>query len=162
MSLSFKDVSEILKIIDESDIAELVLEVGDTKIVVRRDSAGKAALETPTTAGAPTPEPKPAPAPAPESEPAPPAVTADDVVPEGMTAIRAPMVGTFYRKPGPQDPPYAEVGDRVAVGDPLCLIEVMKLFTTIESPVDGRIAEIRAENEDLVQIEQLLFVIEPG
>ena len=155
MSLSFKDVSEILKIIDESDIAELVLEVGDTKIVVRRNAAGTATLESPATAELHAPEPKPAP------EPAPPAVTADDIVPEGMTAIRAPMVGTFYRKPGPQDPSYVEVGDRVETGDPLCLIEVMKLFTTIESPVAGRIAEIRAENENLVQIEQLLFVIEP-
>ena len=154
MSLSFKDVSEILKIIDESDIDELVLEVGDTKIVVRRNAAGTATLEAPATAELQAPEPKPA--------PEPPAVTADDIVPEGMTAIRAPMVGTFYRKPGPQDPSYVEVGDRVETGDPLCLIEVMKLFTTIESPVAGRIAEIRAENEDLVQIEQLLFVIEPN
>ena len=158
MSLSFKDVSEILKIIDESDIAELVLEVGDTKIVVRRDSAGTATLEAPMAA---EPVARPEPKPDPEPDPVPTAVTADDVVPEGMTAIRAPMVGTFYRKPGPQDPPYVEVGDRVAAGDPLCLIEVMKLFTTIESPVAGRVSDVRAENEDLVQIEQLLFVIEP-
>ena len=156
MSLSFKDVSEILKIIDESDIAELVLEVGDTKIVVRRDSAGTATLEAPMAA-----EPAARQEPKSEPDPVPTAVTADDVVPEGMTAIRAPMVGTFYRKPGPQDPPYVEVGDRVAAGDPLCLIEVMKLFTTIESPVAGRVSDVRAENEDLVQIEQLLFVIEP-
>ncbi len=72
------------------------------------------------------------------------------------------MVGTFYRRPAPQEPPYAEIGDTVQQGDPICLIEVMKLFTTLEAPVSGRIVQIAAENEDLVELDQLLFVIEPA
>jgi biotin carboxyl carrier protein len=72
------------------------------------------------------------------------------------------MVGTFYRRPAPQEPAYVEMGDTVRQGDPICIIEVMKLFTTIEAPVAGRIVEIGAENEDLVQLDQVLFVIDPG
>lgn len=159
MTLTFKEVSEILKIIDESDVEELVVEMGDTKIVVRRH-ASDGEPQTPTSAVAPTPSPATAPEPAaPTPEPEPPAKPEPDRT--GMTTVTAPMVGTFYRKPGPQDPPFVEVGDTVAAGDPIALIEVMKLFTTIEAPVGGRIAEIAAENEALVQIDQLLIVIDP-
>lgn len=167
MSLTYKDVTEILRIIDASDVEELVLEVGDSKIVVRRRGAAgeAAAVQTPgadaSRADAPpveTPPPQPAAEPTlePMAEPAPAPVQHA----EGAE-VRAPMVGTFYRRPAPQDPPFVEVGDTVAANDPICVIEVMKLFTTIEAPVAGRIVEIAAENEDLVALDQLLFVIEP-
>jgi biotin carboxyl carrier protein len=82
--------------------------------------------------------------------------------PDGMILVHAPMMGTFYRGASPQDPPFVEVGDRVAPGDPLCLIEVMKLFTTIDAEQAGRIVEIGAENEAEVAHDQLLFVIDPA
>jgi acetyl-CoA carboxylase biotin carboxyl carrier protein len=72
------------------------------------------------------------------------------------------MVGTFYRAPSPQDPPFVEVGDRVEAGDPVCMIEVMKLFTTIEAQQAGRIVEIAVENATAVEYDQALFVIEPA
>ena len=104
-------------------------------------------------------------APPPPEESAPPAATPakqSEAPPAKGTQVRAPMVGTFYRRPAPQEPPYAEIGDTVQQGDPICLIEVMKLFTTLEAPVSGRIVQIAAENEDLVELDQLLFVIEPA
>lgn len=166
MSLTYKDVAEILRIVDESDVEELVLELADSKLVIRRHAAtGGMAVERPVTAPAVAPPPEPAakaapqPAPAPKPEPAP--APAPAPVPEGGTQVRAPMVGTFYRKPGPQDPPFVETGDHVEAGDPLCLIEVMKLFTTIEAPASGKVVHIAAENEALVQLDELLFVIEP-
>ena len=70
------------------------------------------------------------------------------------------MVGTFYRAPTPEAPPFVEVGGVVSAGQPLCLIEVMKLFTTINSEVAGRIVQIGAENGELVEYGRTLFVIE--
>ena len=77
-------------------------------------------------------------------------------------AVVAPMVGTFYRAPAPDAPPFVEIGSTVRKGQPLCLIEVMKLFTTIASDHDGRIAHIGAENGELVEYGRTLFVIEPA
>jgi len=68
----------------------------------------------------------------------------------------------FYRAPSPKDPPFVEVGSKVKRGDPLCLIEVMKLFTTIAADRDGRIAQILPANGDLVEFDQVLFVVEPA
>ena len=72
------------------------------------------------------------------------------------------MVGTFYRAPSPNAAPFVEVGSAVRKGDPLCLIEVMKLFTTIAAEHEGRIVQIGAENTELVEYGRMLFVIEPA
>jgi biotin carboxyl carrier protein len=71
------------------------------------------------------------------------------------------MLGTFYEGPSPTDPAFLSIGDQVTVGQPLCLIEVMKLFTTIESTIAGQVKEIAAEDRGLVEYGQVLFVIEP-
>ncbi|CAM5408375.1 Biotin carboxyl carrier protein of acetyl-CoA carboxylase OS=Afipia felis OX=1035 GN=accB PE=4 SV=1 [Afipia felis] len=74
--------------------------------------------------------------------------------------VVAPMTGTFYRAPSPDKPPFVEVGSIVRAGQPLCVIEVMKLFTTINAECDGRIVQIAAENSELVEFGRVLFVIE--
>nr|WP_281413088.1 acetyl-CoA carboxylase [Marivibrio halodurans] len=73
----------------------------------------------------------------------------------------APMTGTFYRSPSPQDPPFVEEGQEVEAGASLGLIEVMKLFTTIEAPYAGRVVRVLAENAETVQADQPLFEIVP-
>jgi len=162
--LTYKDVAEILKLIDASDCEELVVELDDLRLVVRRRGAGGKAEAVFEDAGgrragsaadfeAPVGSKAPATV---DSEAAAAAAPAD-----GRVELRAPMVGTFYRAPGPGEPPFVELGDRVAAGDPLGLIEVMKLYTTLEAPAPGRIVEIAAENEALVEHDQVLFVIEP-
>lgn len=75
--------------------------------------------------------------------------------------IRAPMVGTFYRGPSPESPPFVEVGSHVTVGQTLCIIEAMKIMNEIESDVTGRVAEIPVENAQPVDYGHLLFTIEP-
>ncbi len=160
MSLSYKEISEILKIIDASNCEELVLEVGDTKLVVQRNGGG---VQTPITKMV-IPE-----ATSNEQPETPPVTATSDTLAaspiaasaEG-TEIRAPMVGTFYRKPSPTDPAFVEEGQTVAKGDPLCLIEVMKLYTTIEAPVAGVVSAIGAADTELVAHNQVLFVIEPS
>ena len=75
-------------------------------------------------------------------------------------AIKAPMLGTFYRTPKPGAPPFVEVGVMVDEDDPVCIIEVMKLFNTVKAGVQGRIAKICAEQGQLVEYQQVLFLVE--
>ena len=160
MPLSYKDISEILKIIDSSNCEELVLEVGDTKLVVQRNGGSTSAprIAAATAPGALQPVTE---AEAPTA-PAGPTTTAPIAAGEIGTEVRAPMVGTFYRKPSPAEPVFVETGQAVQKGDPLCLIEVMKLYTTIEAPIDGTVKAIGANDAELVAHDQILFVIEPA
>ena len=75
--------------------------------------------------------------------------------------ITSPMVGTFYRAPSPESPPFVKEGDRVTAGQTLCIIEAMKIMNEIESEVTGRISKILMENAKAVEYGQALFVIEP-
>ena len=171
MPLTYKDIAEIIKIIDASDCEELVVELDGARLEVRRHGSGgkaraaysdgaakaegnAAAFDSGAAADAPEAAQDAVPASRPQAD--------AGATAEGKIAVRAPMVGTFYRAAGPQEPPFVEAGDKVAPGDALCLIEVMKLYTTIEAEVAGRIVEIAAEDTALVEHDQVLFVIEPG
>lgn len=160
MALNFKDVAEILKIVDASDCEEVILEVEGIRLVVRKGQNNGAASTTnagvaPTAAPASAEQPKPAPGSGGTSGGA--KVDIDDE----LVAVRAPMVGTVYRRPAPDEPLFVEVGTRVEKGAPLCLIEVMKLYTTIEAPSAGVIAAIHADDSTLVEFDQILFSINP-
>jgi len=148
--LTYKDVAEVLRIIDASSVDELILELDGARLVVRRNGAAGGTAAPATLDPAPDPAPVAAPMAAPPQAP-------DD----GRVAVRAPMVGTFYRRPSPAEPPFVEVGDRVAAGAAVGLIEVMKLFTTIEAPLAGRIAEVAVDSEAPVEYGQLLLLIDP-
>ena len=154
MSLRFDDIAEILKIIDSSACDEVVVETGDVKLVVRRNGAGQPMVTlndqplTHATSAAPARGPAAA-APARIESKA------------GGSEVVAPMVGTFYRAPNPDAPTFVEIGTVVKAGQPLCIIEVMKLFTTINSEISGRIAQIGADNGELVEYGRTLFVIDP-
>jgi len=160
---NFDEIAEILKIIDASSCDELVIETGDMKLLVRRGSAAAAtthdapAMPEPAMPKAAVPAAAAPPMTAPSAAPAQKAATAPNQI-----EIVAPMIGTFYRAPSPDAPPFVEIGSMVRKGQPLCLIEVMKLFTTIGSEHDGRIVRIGAENTELVELGRTLFVIEPA
>jgi oxaloacetate decarboxylase alpha subunit len=77
-------------------------------------------------------------------------------------AVTSPMVGTFYRAPAPDADPYVEVGDKVEVGQTVCIVEAMKLMNEIEAEVRGRIVQILAENAQPVEFGQTLFLVEPA
>lgn len=169
MPLSYSEVADIIKIIDASACEEVILELEGARLVVRRGggtsqgsggppptlpSAPTSTIDTPKSAA-------PTSAPAPKTNPSPSAPTALATEPSGNTIIRAPMVGTFYRRPSPDQPAFVEVGSKIKAGDPLCLIEVMKLYTTIESTVNGTISAIAAEEGNLVEFDQPLFIIQP-
>jgi acetyl-CoA carboxylase biotin carboxyl carrier protein len=155
MSLRYDQVADLVKIIDASACDEFILETPELKLTIRRRGAG---------AAADIPERGPAIAPTPASV----ASRATDLAAErgarragvAGTEIAAPMVGTFYRAPSPTAPPFVELGTPVKQGQPLCVIEVMKLFTTIYAETNGFVASIGAENGELVEYGRVLFVIE--
>jgi acetyl-CoA carboxylase biotin carboxyl carrier protein len=158
MELTYSDVQKILKIIDEAEhLEEIDLVYGGFRLRVVRSGAGGGRAVTVTAA---------APAAAGKAEAPVAAVlaprAAEEVVPEGVIAIRAPMLGTFYRAPAPGEKPFVEEGQRVRADDTVCLIEVMKLFNSIRSGVDGKVVRILAENGSLVEFNQALVLIEPA
>jgi len=163
VSLTYDEIAEIIKLIDSSSCDELVVETGDIKLVVRRNGASAgAAAEYVERGSAPVTVSPAAPRKARAAAPKVAAADAADATAAGQIEVPAPMVGTFYRAPSPEAKAFVDVGDVVGVGDPLCLIEVMKLFTTINAEVAGRIVQIGAENGELVEYGRTLFVIEPG
>ena len=170
MTLTYAEIAEIIKLIDASSCEEITLDVDGIRLSMRR-GGGPAVAAAPAAGGgdggdgageadeAPGTEPGP-PAATPAADGDPPATGAPAPA-DGLSEIRSPMVGTFYRAPSPTSPPFVEVGDEVREDDPLCLIEVMKLYTTISATSPGRVAEIRAENGAMVGTDEILFLIAP-
>jgi acetyl-CoA carboxylase biotin carboxyl carrier protein len=160
VSLRYEEVAEILKIIDSSSCDEVIVETGDIKLVVRRNaSPGYVAPPVERTGSAPVTAVTPGPRT--DTAAAPRRATTAQAATAGQIEVTAPMVGTFYRSPAPDAPPFVEIGTVVQPGQPLCIIEVMKLFTTINSEHGGRVSEIGAEVGDLVEYGRTLFVLEP-
>ena len=154
MPLTFKEVAEILKLIDASECDEVVLELEGTRLVVRRNTGSASGTSPPPQvsdqkATVASPEPTQC---AQASSPQ----TAASGEP-GLVDVRSPMVGTFYGRPSPEEPPFVEEGTQVKKGDTLCLVEVMKLFTAVEAPEDGTIVEIAQDDGSTIEFDQLLF-----
>src|SRR5690606_561224 len=139
----------LIDLVAESGIAELEITEGEGKVRIVKFSQS-----TQPVAFAPEPAPAPAAA-APATAPAAPAAPA---APQGHV-IKAPMVGTFYRAPNPGASPFVEVGQSVKEGDPLCIIEAMKLLNEIEADKAGVVKEILVENGEPVEYGQPLFII---
>jgi acetyl-CoA carboxylase biotin carboxyl carrier protein len=157
IDLTHDDVAKILKIIDEAaHLDEVELEFAGLRLHVRRDASPGESVRR-TAASAPAPVPAPASAAVPPKK----APVAEPQAPVGAVAVRAPMLGTFYRAPSPGEKPFVEVGQHVKAGDTVCLIEVMKLFNSIGAGVDGTVVAIPAQNGALVEYDQPLVYVMP-
>ena len=158
MELTEDDVLQILKLIDESKFDYFQLEVGELKITVSKGDP--IPITSNASAASPAPaEPRKAPsvAPTPQKE-APKPVT----IPAGMVAITAPLLGTFYVAPEPGAPPFTSVGAKVTEDTTVGLIEVMKVFNSVRSAVNGVVAEVVAQNGQFVEFGQPLYFVKPS
>lgn len=165
MPLSYSEVAEIVKIIDSSNCDEVSLELEGTRILIRRRGTGalETTLRSPAEASVETPASSPTDAQNPAvsaSAPRTPSEGLATAAAPDVGTVCSPMVGTFYTRPSPEEPEFVTVGTRVAAGTPLCIIEVMKLFTTIEATQAGTVRAVLAENGQMVEYGQPLFVIE--
>lgn len=155
--MNIREIKELVKILSDTDVAEFVYEADSIKIAIRKKAAFAgvgaevALVQAPATAPNATSQTA-------SEGPWPAATPSTDA--ENVITIVAPMVGTFYRAPSPDAAPYINVGDEVEVGQPLCIIEAMKLMNEIESEVKGRVLRILVENAQPVEYGQPLFIIE--
>ena len=159
-SLTLQDLETLIAQFGQSDWRELHLHAGDLELFLSKDS-GSRAPETRASAPAGAVAAA-APAPVPVSAPAPAPAAARADVPDGWIVVKAPSLGTFYRAPKPGAAPFVESGSTVDADSELCLIEVMKLFTTLKAGATGVIREIYVSDGDLVEYDQPLFLVEPG
>lgn len=154
--MDFKQIQELIKIINKSNIGEISVEQKDFKITIKQ----KEEQVHTVVAAAPAPVVMAAPvvasAPTAASVIAPAAPKADNLV-----TIKSPMIGTFYRRSSPDKPAFAEIGDEVNPGKVVCIIEAMKLFNEIESEVSGKIVKVLVEDASPVEYDQPLFLVEP-
>ncbi|AZR58727.1 acetyl-CoA carboxylase biotin carboxyl carrier protein [Eikenella corrodens] len=150
--MDLRKLKKLIDLVEESGIAEIEVTEGEEKVRITRSLAAP----QPVYAAAPAVAAAPAPAAAPVAAAGAPAVPERDL----SKAQTSPMVGTFYRAPGPNAPVFVEVGQSVNAGDTLCIIEAMKLMNEIEAERSGVVKEILVENGQPVEFGEPLFIIE--
>jgi len=166
-----KDIKKLLEAVAEADVNEFTLETGDYKLSLKRGEVAPQLVMAAPSQQVVSAAPAPAAVAVPEVQPAVVAAAApaeaSPAAPESaanshLVEVNAPIVGTFYAASSPENPDYVKVGDKVAAGAVLCIIEAMKLMNEIEAETSGTIAEILVNNEDPVEYGQTLFRIDPS
>jgi len=162
--MNLSKVMELISLMEKKGIIEAEISGLFTRIRLKRASVEAVGNPEPVAPSVPTAPPAPEPvvektssAPEPEKAPAEPPEKDED---EGLVPIQAPMVGTFYRAPSPDSPPYVKEGQFISQGDVVCIVEAMKLMNEIESEVAGRVRKILVENAEPVEFGQVLMLIE--
>jgi acetyl-CoA carboxylase biotin carboxyl carrier protein len=152
--MNVKEIKEMITLMNENGLTELEIEKDGLKLRLRKSNGGITSEFT----VAPVPHvvtaapPQPAAAPAKEA----------DAASRGLVEIKSPMVGTFYRAPAPDAPPYIQEGQNVEIGQVVCIVEAMKLMNEIKSEVRGKVTRIMVDNADPVEFGQAMFLIEPS
>ena len=160
--MDLKEIQNLIKFVAKSGASEVKLEMDDVKIPIHtgKESDTKQVQQVTVPVQMPT---------APVAQ-APVAATATAETPKTETTvedtkyitIKSPIIGTFYRRPSPDKPIFAEVGQSIAGGDVLCIIEAMKLFNEIESEISGKIVKILVDDASPVEFDQPLFLVDPS
>ncbi|WP_368503852.1 acetyl-CoA carboxylase biotin carboxyl carrier protein [Alkalihalophilus sp. As8PL] len=161
--LKVQEIKELIRAMDQSSLDEMKFEQDGTKIVLKKQVAeattGQASAPTP----APVTEVKPeAPAKVEAAEQAPKPIAKETKEESNLHTITSPMVGTFYSSPSPDADAYVKTGDSVEEETVVCIVEAMKLMNEIEAEVTGKVVEVLAQNGELVEYGQPLFVVEPS
>lgn len=175
--MTLKEIQELIKLINRSNLTEFKLKQGDLEMLIRTNKYEKGKQQS---AAAPPQQPNilvppvqqafippaatPAPAPA---KPEPPVEKPKEAKPpesdeSSYVEIKSPIVGTFYRSPSPEKAAYVKVGDIVEVGNVVCIVEAMKLFNEIESDTNGKIVKVLVEDAQPVEYDQPLFLVDPN
>ena len=153
--MNIKDIESLIKFVQNSGVAEVSLEQKDIKITIRTTHgqmmiASAPAIQHTVVANAPAPATPPA------------AEKPSGIDESKYITVKSPMIGTFYRTPSPDKPVFVNVGDEIKPGQPICIIEAMKLFNEIESEVSGKIVKVLVDNATPVEYDQPLFLVDPS
>jgi acetyl-CoA carboxylase biotin carboxyl carrier protein len=158
--MDFKQIQELIKMVNKSQIGEVTIEQKDFKITIKQkeENITQVISQSPMQAApaqAFMPQSLPAASAPQEQKPA----AASDA---NLITIKSPMIGTFYRRPSPDKSNFVEVGDDVSEGKVVCIIEAMKLFNEIESEISGKVVKILVDDSSPVEYDQPLFVVDPS
>lgn len=166
--MDFKQIQELIKMINKSNIGEVSIEQKDFKVTIKQKEENiTQVLSSPMPMQSQAYAPQPAiqgsaqPAALPSSSASEKSKAAESVNANTVT-IKSPMIGTFYRKSSPDKPNFVEPGDEVAPGKVVCIIEAMKLFNEIESEISGKVVKVLVEDASPVEYDQPLFLVEPA
>lgn len=163
--MDFKQIQELIKMVNKSNIGELTIEQKDFRVTIKQKEdhvtqvvSAAPVQAAPVAVAAPQPVAAPAAAaPAAADKP-----KAAEPAASNLVTIKSPMIGTFYRKAAPDKPNFVEVGSDVSQGKVVCIIEAMKLFNEIESEVSGKIVKVLVDDASPVEYDQPLFLVEPA
>ena len=155
--MDIRKVKKLIELLEESGIAEIEVTEGDDTVRISRASSATPPVAPSVAAPAPTPAQNIQQA---SSEQA--ASEESDALPSNLHNVEAPMVGTFYRSPTPDAAPFVEVGTTIKKGEPLCIIEAMKMMNHIEAPISGTVEAVLVENAEPVEFGQTIIRIEPS
>lgn len=162
--MNLNEIQDLIKFVAKSGVTEVEIERKDFKITIKAEAKLKGS-EQPiiVQAAAPAALPVAPVAPAPvAAAPVAPVSSAPSTEDSKYITIKSPMIGTFYRSAGPDKEPFVNVGDSVAKGNTICIIEAMKLFNEIESEVTGKIVKVLVDNASPVEYDQPLFLVDPS
>ncbi len=163
--MDFKQIQELIKMINKSNIGELTIEQKDFRVTIKqKEEHVTQVMSAGPVQHAPvyTTAPQPAVAGSQAAAPAADKAKAAEAPAANTITIKSPMIGTFYRKSSPDKPNLADVGSDVTPGKVVCIIEAMKLFNEIESEVKGKIVKVLVEDSSPVEYDQPLFLVEPA
>jgi acetyl-CoA carboxylase biotin carboxyl carrier protein len=163
--MDFKQIQELIKLINKSNIGEVTIEEKGFKITVKQKEEHVQqimAAPYPSALSAPSYAAPALSAPASGSVPANGKTKPAETVADNLVTIKSPMIGTFYRSSSPDKPAFVNIGDETEPGKVVCIIEAMKLFNEIESEVKGKIVKVLVEDASPVEFDQPLFLVDPS
>ncbi len=160
--MKLTEIQDLIKFVSKSGVSEVELETKEIKIVIRTPKSAVPVMVQPAQVVQAAPvaaAPAAVAAPAAPVDKMPAAPTTDE---SKYVTIKSPMIGTFYRSPGPDKSAFVNVGDDITPGKPVCIIEAMKLFNEIESDVKGKIVKVLVNDASPVEYDQPLFLVDPS
>jgi acetyl-CoA carboxylase biotin carboxyl carrier protein len=166
--MDFKQIQELIKMVNKSNIGEVTVELKDFRVTIKqKEDKVQQVISAPMHLASAPPQVHHAPAHTSQGPSTTPTTPIDsnkeaDTTPSNVITVKSPMIGTFYRKSGPDKPNFVEVGDEITPGKVVCIIEAMKLFNEIESEVKGKVVKILVEDASPVEYDQPLFLVEPA
>lgn len=161
--MDIKEIQNLIKFVSKSGVNEVSLEQGDFKITIKTESLGPDPVYIQQTVpalqqAAVAPQVAEAPAPAASGT----TLNENGIDESKFITVKSPMIGTFYRRPSPDKDLFVSVGDTIALGDVVCIIEAMKLFNEIEAEITGKIVKILVDDMSPVEYDQPLFLVDPS
>jgi acetyl-CoA carboxylase biotin carboxyl carrier protein len=158
--MNLEEIKDLIKLVSKSGLGKVEIEREGFRISIKGSQSEPVMYQAAPMVAAPVAA---APAPAPAAAPTAPANTDSNSSDDSKyITIKSPMIGTFYRTPGPDKDPFVNVGDSIQKGDKVCIIEAMKTFNEIESEISGKIVKVLVDNASPVDYDQPLFLVDPA